>query len=180
MYNGGMKRIWGVIILLVLGTGCGVSPDRAMVQAAGNGDLETMDRLCQEGADVNALVDGYTALTLAMDKGHPEAVPLLLKYKPNLSLANEKMHTPLQLAAFNGYQLAARQLLEAGADVDEAGCASPPLLLAILGDQPAIVKLLIEFKVDLGVTWAGKTPLMVAAENAKIAILPVLAKAGSP
>src|SRR3954465_7606334 len=99
---GGMRTL-GLFMLLCLLGGCGLRPERALVQAAGIGDLQTLDKLCGEGTDANALIDGYTALTLALDKGHPEAVPLLLRCKPDLSLTNEKLHTALQLAAFNGY-----------------------------------------------------------------------------
>jgi ankyrin repeat protein len=164
---------------LVLFSGC-EKPERALVRAAGNGDLESITKLCGRRLDPDLIIDGYTAMTLALDKGHPECVPLLLKCHANPNKPNERFHSPLQLACFSGYLVAATQLLDAGADINEVNSASPPLLLAILGDQPDILQLLIARHVNLSVRWAGKTPVMAALMNKKFDLIPILDKAHAP
>src|ERR1051326_8443451 len=74
-YNGTM-RMHRIPCLAALGLaaltlgGCFSGSSRALVDAAGNGDVNLIESLCAKGVDPNQLVDGYTALTMAVEKGH--------------------------------------------------------------------------------------------------------------
>jgi serine/threonine-protein phosphatase 6 regulatory ankyrin repeat subunit B len=179
LQNPAMRFCLKLGLLLCLGlAGCMLVPDdRALWNAARDGDVATMEKLIARGANVNVYLDGHTPLTVATFKGHAEAVETLLKHKADTSLTTMDLHTPLQLAAFDGQVEIARLLVEDRADVNERKSASPPLLLAILGNKPQMVQFLIDSGVDLRVTWNGKTPLQAAAEKKYLDVADLLVKA---
>jgi len=85
--------------------------------AATRGDVIEMERLIAEGANPNALVDDWTPLQRAADKGHVAAMAALLKAGAHVDGADSRGWTPLMLAAHNGHIAAMDALIAAGADV---------------------------------------------------------------
>lgn len=104
--------------------------------AAANGNLEILEMLLAEGADVNL----------------------------NPSEGREK--TALQWASEQGDLAAVKLLLTAGAEVDATGMTAPPLLLAIRGGHVEVFDHLLAAGADIHATaYRGQTMLEAADES---------------
>jgi len=95
-----------------------------LIDAAGNGDTETVALLLEKGADVDATDDfGTTALIRAADEGHTGSVALLLDRGADVNTTTDSGMTALIRAAEEGHTDTVVVLLEKGADVDiRVGC----------------------------------------------------------
>lgn len=89
-----------------------------LIEAAKNGQTETVQALLKVGAEVDARInDGTTALLWAAAQGHVEVVRVLLSQGADLNVQLGGA-TPLQWAAFEGRTDVVQILLDAGADVN--------------------------------------------------------------
>ena len=145
----------GTLSLLLLCTAAAQAQDATLHDAARDGDNATLARLLSAGADANAEADGGW--------------------------------TPLMLATMGGNVDGARALLDAGADpnLGEADqgpplCAAAMTPLAPVGDETAILRLLVErgARVDI-LNGAGMTPLMYAAREGNLARATFLIRKGA-
>ena len=99
-------------------SGVNVSPD-ALVEASLHGRLDTVRRLLDRGADVNARGNtGATALMMACWWGHVEVVKLLLERGANVNAKGLDGYTALMEAARYDRLEIAELLLERGAQVN--------------------------------------------------------------
>jgi ankyrin repeat protein len=74
-----------------------------------------------------------TPLYMASQEGNIEVIELLLKYRPDINLSNEKMSSPLYIASFNGNEDVVRILLEKRADVNQCKFGNlSPLYVSLL------------------------------------------------
>jgi ankyrin repeat protein len=93
----------------------------ALIEAAKEGDLKTVQALISAGDDVNQQNDeGDTALIIAIEKGHKEIVTALLE-QPEIDLNHENnfAHTPLILAIEEGdNEIVTALLAKSGIDVN--------------------------------------------------------------
>jgi ankyrin repeat protein len=97
------------------------SPSRkseALAQAVLQNDAPIAQRLIEEGADVNALVFGATALHLAAEYGHAQIAQLLLDRGAIVDAVDNLGRTPLLWAAENHHTEVTQLLLSHGADVN--------------------------------------------------------------
>jgi beta-lactamase regulating signal transducer with metallopeptidase domain len=104
---------------------------RAMVEAAAEGDLQSVRELIDAGGDVNANVDGDgTPLIAAARAGEIAIVSLLLDRgaDPNLPVSGDG--APLIMAAREGHLAVVQLLLDRGANVD----------LMVPGDENALIQ----------------------------------------
>lgn len=84
--------------------------------AANTGRLEEVERLLNEGADVNAkAMNGMTPLILAAWMGHTEVVELLLRNGADVNAKTNTGSTALKLATDRGHQKIIALLREYGA-----------------------------------------------------------------
>ena len=91
----------------------------ALMRAASEGDLEQVELLLQQGADVNAQsYSGYTALMLAVAGNYGGIAQRVIEQGADLNTQTEKGYTALMLAAAEGYIELVRGLVERGADVN--------------------------------------------------------------
>lgn len=154
----------------------GVTP---LQVAAANGYEEVAYLLLSSKAEIDlANSSGWTPLMLSARYGHTAVVSLLIKNGARVNVCNKLGVQPLTAAARSGHLPTFRLLLEAGADpvirhsapVDGSsymygsGDMTPLMTAALYGHDP-IVKLLIEWKVDVNQATpvTGLTPLMMAA-----------------
>ena len=105
-----------------------------------------MRLLLDKGTDVNkADEDGQTPLLIACQKGHVDAVRLVLEKGAEVDQAEKKYGaTPLFVACGHGHVDAARLLLDKGADVTRTTRDGTPLSIAKYNGHSSIVALLEE------------------------------------
>jgi len=144
-----------------------------LVSAAKRGDLSTVNRLLQAGADVNqrkfASVGGLgdaTALMAASFNGSLDVVQTLLAAKAdvNATLSEKKDGaTALTLAVQEGHVDVVRALLAANADVDHPCCETSPLYFAARTANLSMVKVLLTAKPDLNRQAISDTTALIRA-----------------
>jgi uncharacterized protein len=164
--------------------------------AARMGNLEAIKSLIAHGADVNAkeASKGQTALMWAISDRQPQAAKLLIEAGADLharTMSSKRFvllccgeyngdtrgtawidyggFTPLLFAAREGDLESAKQLLAAGAHVNEtAADGASALVVAAFSGQSAVAELLIEHGADLNAAGAGYTALHAAVQRADL------------
>ncbi len=132
-----------------------------LISATEQGDIDTINRIIQEGGDLDILDTGqdkYTAVHFAAWDAQNEVLKVLIKAGANPDILGADSRTPIHLAAANGRIEAVKILIDAGVDINrrvlqyneyhsEAG--GTPLREAILNQVWPVVELLIENNADL-------------------------------
>lgn len=148
-------RPWILIALSVvlLQSGCA----NQLVKAAQRGDMQTVQALVAQGADVNGVDYGdgmditniTTALHEASARGDIPMMTFLLQRGASVHARDRWQHRPLHYAIDSGNAEAVKLLLDSGADVNAASYGGKSVLheAAIIG-KPEIVKLLLERGAD--------------------------------
>jgi len=139
--------------------------DEDLVRASQTGDIYSVKRLLDAGADVNAKNKyGYNSLILASQYHHTEIVKLLLERG-----ADVNAQAPLAVASGEGYRGIIKLLLDAGADVnarDNDGATS--LMYASRKNQIYIVKLLLMKGADVNAKDSdGRNSLMMVSSESE-------------
>lgn len=117
---------------------------------------EKLKQMTEDGiaTDAENNVDGVTALHVAAQGGHLDAVDVLLEAGAAPTVADDDKRTPLSLAIKGNYGEVAAALVKYGADantvfVDDEGVEHNLLFDAILIENEDFAKLLIEKGADL-------------------------------
>ena len=166
--------------------------DRALYEAAADGDLDEIDQLLRAGADVNAAISGDgTPLIGAARGGHVDAVRLLLDRGADVNLAVSGDGNPLIMAAREGETAVVELLLARNAAVDQAVPGDETALIQASGEgHLGIVKLLVSrgANVNLGM-WVDesgpraerewRSPLSMARRGRHAAVVGFLVSAGA-
>ena len=130
-----MKHLLITTIAAVVLVGCGnPEADRALLDAANDGNIKAVKQHLAAGADVNAKDDnGWIPLHFAVYYGHKEIVELLIAKGAEVNAKDKNGWTPLHLAAENGRKQVAELLIANGADVyaKGGGNGTTPLDMAI-------------------------------------------------
>ena len=122
---GTFERVLCVACLVPFLVGARPSPPSdPIIEAARRGDVVELERLLEQGADVNSSRgDGMTALHFAAEQGDGEVVRILLRAEADVGAGTRIGHyTPLHLASRGGHVAVAKSLLEAGAVIGPPGC----------------------------------------------------------
>jgi ankyrin repeat protein len=142
-----MKHLLLTTIAAVLVVGCGPpsnpEADRALINAAREGNIEAVKQHIAAGADVNAKSkDGTTPLHKAALKGHKEIAELLIAKGADIEAKSRLGSTPLHLATW-GHTKIIELLIAKGADVNaKANTGFTPLDWAIMNRDTEIIDLL--------------------------------------
>lgn len=156
--------------------------DRALVEAAQEGDVDGVSELLGDGADVNAVVPGDgTPLLVAAREGDRTLVRLLLDRGADANIGAAGDGNPLIMAAREGHGEIVRVLLERGADVDAVyrGDGSALIMAAREGHHD-IVTLLLDGGADPNISAAGDgNPLIMAAREGYLNIVRTLLARGA-
>ncbi|XP_069762475.1 ankyrin repeat and SAM domain-containing protein 6-like isoform X2 [Narcine bancroftii] len=168
-----------------------------LFRACEEGSLENARRLLEppdegEPSDAGAAAapvdctddDGNSALQLAAGYGHEPLVRFLLSKGASVDSRNRYGWTPLMQAARFGHLGVARVLLEHGADANAANrLGSSALTAAARGGHVGLARALLEGGASAEAAGrpagAELTPLMVAAQHGRDAVLRVLLDWGS-
>jgi len=148
-----------------------------LMMATSNDEVEIVDYLLQQGADVNQTVNGWTALIEAADEGSLTSMKLLLKADADINYYwGQDSPTAISMAASEGHLECLRLLVENGADINGISKSIPPLHIAAAEGKRGIIDYLISQKVDLDKKdVAGRTALMYgAAEGQKHTVIKLL------
>lgn len=115
-----------------------------LLNAAMEGELETLKKLLKDGAAVDeADEEGRTALHFACGYGEVECAKELLGAKASINSVDGNKNTPLHYAAGYGEKACVQLLLDSGASLtDKNDDGKTPLEVAQLNDQTEIAKLL--------------------------------------
>ncbi len=165
--------------MLLLGADTGRPP---LVDAARNGDKDSLRALLQKKADVNAAeADGATALHWASYRDDREAADLLIRAGAKVNAANDLGATPLWAASQNGSVAMVGKLLEAGANPNLALLAGEtPLMVAARSGYPEIVEQLAAKGANVNAHGArGQTALMWAVSQKHPDVVKVLLARGA-
>lgn len=139
--------------------------------------LRDVERLLDWGADLNfANTEGYTALMLACERGHIDAVRLLIKRGANLHLQEKGGYAALMSAVLSKDSAIVALLLKHQANPNQQGKdGSTPLMAASsFGDVDATALLLAAGAYPNLQDEDGDTALMLACEHGHTAIVDLL------
>lgn len=162
-----------------------------LIEAAESGDLDTVRRLVEAGADISH--SAFPCFLRAFCKGHFDIVDYLLAQGADINFNQFDEGTMLNLAAFDGHIEKINFLLDRGADINAGmpGGGEGPLHNAADKDHPTVVRLLIDRGAEVNAPatnsasalifgpFAGETPLHVAAVNSGAALICILLDAGA-
>lgn len=153
--------------------------DQVLIEAAQNGEVETVKILLENGADIHAKNEiGRTALMYAVGNlnHHLDLVPLLLEKGSDIHIKDNDGCSALFYAARYGRMDDFELLLEKGADIEELiKKDSRVLIRAVRWGRIDLVELLLEHGVEVNVTDDdGYTALMVAAKSGNLDLVALL------
>jgi ankyrin repeat protein len=145
-----------------------IAEAKSLVQQIDEGELNKTDDY------------GKTALHLAAEKGHAPIVELLLsKDGVDVNAQDQYKYTALHKAASKGHKEIVTILLEHKAEVDSFHPCSSPLELAVLRNQPEVIRILLSYGANPNaLDPSGLSALHFAAEGGDIEILKLLLDQG--
>jgi ankyrin repeat protein len=136
-----------------------------LMVASSNGYTSEIKRLIDRGADINTeSIDGVTPLIYAVLNNKPEAVKMILNYKPVIDKLTSSYETALLIAVKSDYFDICEALIRAGADVDYPDRnGATPLHYASINGYFEIADLLLYYEAAVDEkSDDGITPLMAA------------------
>jgi ankyrin repeat protein len=183
----GENQAFGLVVALafspyVAGT---MTIERPVADAAARGDIETVQDLLRNGADVNtAQGDGMTALHWAAERGDAKLAEVLVYSGANVNAGTRiGRYTPLHLASRGGHGDVVLALLRAKANPNATTTNSgvTPLHLAAVAGKADVVAALLRSGADVNAKEAswGQTPLIFAASRGQVEAIRVLLEAGA-
>lgn len=175
--------VWVGIMVLIPIYGAQASEeelDQELITAAGDGDIETVKRLLDKGANIDARNEAYdTPLLVASENGEIEIVDLLLKM--GAKIEGGSGGTLLRKAAFNGHTEIVKLLLDKGVNIESGNVYGYTALMEAAGSaQTKTVELLLTEGANIHAKGMdGVTPLMRAAQNGNAKIVKQLVEKGA-
>ena len=156
--------------------------ERALIDAARKGQLDSVEKLLGDNGNPNCVDDkGCTPLIRAAGEGYVAIVQALIKSGARVDTTGD-YKSPLLESVTHGHQDCARVLLEHGALADQVVEPSKHtgLLAAAMHGQVECVKLMLEYKADFkAIDVKGRTALMLAGFMGSHESVRVLVEAGA-
>ncbi|WP_300667629.1 ankyrin repeat domain-containing protein [Desulfoluna sp.] len=169
-----MKKIYillGFALLLLIVVGMKIVQRNNWSQeinaAVKNGDLKTVEKLLNEGVNVNSVDKyGYNILMTALGVGEFEMASFLIDKGADVHHESKLENNPLEVAIRSKNVAIVRKLVENGANIHEKWFKGMcPVVLAAI-HSPEILEFLIEKDVDVNVeTDDGMTALAYAVDG---------------
>lgn len=148
--------------------------------AAQGGHTDAVKVLLEKGADPDVRgFAGKTALYWAVERGYNDVVNQLLEHGASPNVANTAGQTPLMEASKNGNADVVRALVSHNADLNaregdeglpgtldvSAGTGMTPLMLAVVGNQFSVAKILLQAGADISLRNRGGNDALDLAEK---------------
>lgn len=151
------------------------------VTAARTGDIETIERLLDQGAVAANGTVGAEALAMAYFEGEAEVAARLVAAGADLDMRDSKDRTPLLRAVEEGRQGMVRSIIAHGGDLESVQRTGETMLMvACRHGESEIVKALIRAGADVEARDNdGWTPLMFALRSASHEIALTLLRRGA-
>ena len=153
----------------------------ALLKKVSKGDINAVQKLLSEGADVNYINDrGVFALYTACSNGDTDMPALLLKNKAQIDLKFNGWSS-LMIASYGNHIAVVKLLLKNNANVDlKSNNGSSALHIASQNGHAEVVNLLLEngAKVDLQRN-SGASSLFIASQNGHIEVIKLLLENGA-
>ena len=160
--------------------------DRGLQKAAGSGQLDIVERLLQEKADVNSIdviefdmPYSGTALQAAAGGGHLKVIERLLQANADVNATMSSGWTALQIAATYGDLDIVEILLQANADVNATDGGKTALHLAARDGHVEVVERLLHANADVNTTGNAGTALQSAASHGHLDVVKRLLQANA-
>lgn len=154
-----------------------------IVQAARDGDEQTVRKLLVSGADITAVQTSSRrhALSEASIRGHQAIVDLLVQEGGPLELRDAEGNTALHHACRSGHLGVAKSLITNSALINASGPQGQTALhLAMLAPHQNLVMLLVQLKANVNARDAlSRTPLHIGASQGNIAMCSYLLDEGA-
>ncbi len=135
-------------------------------------DAERLSQLINDNPDraLARLPDGRTTVHCAAEAGALKSLRILAKAGCDLNTWDDKKRTPLSMAINANYLNTVKTLVELGADVNKEGLADGdvperPLVVAARRGNVAVLKILLDAKVDANQLPNGTTALLTVAAS---------------
>jgi ankyrin repeat protein len=172
----------GIALSLTITSGWKTSDESPIIQAIRNRDLDTVQELIRQGADVNATTsNGGTPLHYAAESGQYPLTRLLLQQGADVHILFQEDWTPLHFAAKRGHVDIANLLISHGAAVNMPQGAVSPLHVAVQERQRRMVVFLLSHGARVDSSFKeGWTALHLAAQTGDIDVARLLLDAGAP
>ncbi|CAI7658444.1 unnamed protein product [Penicillium crustosum] len=154
--------------------------NHAFSYAVLDGCIRSLAILLQAGADINAHVNGRTALQVAAERDHLDMVQTLLAEKADVNTPSQGSLTALQVAAKRGHLDMVQTLLAAKADVNAPPVEShgrTALQEAAAGGHLKAVQALLAARANVNAPpskYHGRTALQAAAEGGHLRVVQAL------
>ena len=142
-----------------------------LLLAAKRGDIDSIKRAIDAGADVNAVTDsGYSPLILAVERGSPDCVELLIERGSNINYVADTplvgQTTALKHSCYLGDYDIVKRLAECGGDIHYSDENNANLLFWACASRSDKRKIIVDYLLDRGVDInhqnnLGTTALMV-------------------
>lgn len=142
------------------------------------GQLDTVEKLIDAGADVNQSDGCQKPLTTACIWGHLSVIKVMIKAGASVNQSIGK-ETPLTAACAAGHLNVVQELIKGGADLNRCDDNHTPLTVACFEGHQAIVNELIKAGADVNKKDKVTTPLEAALNNRHLSIVEELRKAGA-
>lgn len=157
-----------IMFVVQLAYGSNLSFHNRLVDAADNGNLQTVVDTLREGENVDIQGDfGATALMRAAYKGHTHIVELLLSIGADVNIKDEGGATALHFAARAGHKDIADLLIADDAKVNEKDkFGQTPLMKASISGDDSIVETIIDNGANINMADNdGNTAFSIALNN---------------
>ena len=143
-----------------------MSPDQRLIKASDIGDVALARQAISDGADIDTLSYGWTALTRAARSGSLLLVQLLIKSGADVNLESSDV-SPLIMAACNGEVETVDYLLKCGADPNIISQVSKNSgLTCMIEPYLEIVKLLVKYGANIDhINAVGDTIMSLALDS---------------
>jgi len=180
--------VFEILFLLAFFFSCNSNePGDKMLEAAANGDINTIKNYLDQGVDINyqnsnLLASEETACMKAAEKGQIEALKFLIENGADFKKGNSGGENPISYAGKKGQFEVVMFLINKGEDVNyqENNYGMTPLLYATEYGDVEFIKELIKQGADKSIrTKSGHTLLSIAALNKHVETVKFLLENGA-